>query len=353
MRVAYELTVLEVDSSGVARYVSTLREALTRRADLELIDIAQPSGRAFGRALRGLERELVWFPRGVGRAAVRSGADLLHCPGHLGPPVAPGLPLVVTIFDVMALEHPEWFTRANAAHVRLVWPRMLRRAAAVIVAAEFTRERLLERFGGLDPARVHVVQCGVDRQFAPGGDRPPGDRYVLTVGRLQPRKNLEAALDAFEAIAGDHPDVRLIVAGARGWRDESLLARLRASPVADRVTLAGRVSDEELVRLYQGAACFLFPSLYEGFGFPPLEAMACGAPVVCSDATTLPEVVGDAGLLVDARDPAAVAGALGRVLSDAELAASLRERGLARARGFTWDACAAGTAAAYAAALAG
>jgi glycosyltransferase involved in cell wall biosynthesis len=253
----------------------------------------------------------------------------------------------------MALDHGEWFTRANTAHARLVWPRILRHANTVIVATRFTRDRLLDRFAWLDGERVRVVPCGLDARFSPGAGADRARPYVLTVGHLQPRKNLEAAVGAFELLAGAHPEHELVVVGARGWRDDALLARVRASPVADRVVLAGRVTDDELVALYRGADCFLFPSRYEGFGFPPLEAMACGAPVVCSDATSLPEVVGDAGLLVDAGDTEAVAAAVDSVLGDGDRAVELGRRGRARAAAFTWAACADATVAAYAATLRG
>lgn len=353
MKVAYETTGLHLDASGVARYVRGLRAALRARADLEVHDLEQPLGRPRGRLGRGLTRELLWFPVGVGRRARAAGVDILHCPGQIGPPRDPGLPLVVTIFDVMALDHGEWFTRANAAHARLVWPRILRHADTVIVAARFTQERLLDRFEWLDAERVRIVPCGVDERFSPGAGADRSRPYVLTVGQLQPRKNLEAAVAAFELVAGAHPAHELVVVGARGWRDEALLDRVQASPVADRLVLTGRVTDDELVALYRGADCFLFPSRYEGFGFPPLEAMACGAPVVCSDATSLPEVVGDAGLLVDAGDTEAMAAAVDSVLADRDRAAELRLRGRARAAEFTWAACAEATVAAYSATLRG
>jgi glycosyltransferase involved in cell wall biosynthesis len=353
VKIAYETTALQLDASGVARYVRGLRSGLRARADLEVHELEQPPGRLRGRLARGLTRELLWFPVGLARRARAAGADIVHCPGQGGPPRDPGLPLVVTIFDVMALEHSEWFTRANAAHARLVWPRILRHADTVIAAARFTRERLLDHFDWLDGEQVCVVPCGVDARFSPGPGAERERPYVLTVGQLQPRKNLQAAVAAFELVAGSHPEHELVVVGARGWRDDALLAHVRTSPVADRIVIAGRVTDKELVALYRGADCFLFPSRYEGFGFPPLEAMACATPVVCSNAASLPEVVGDAGLLVDPRNSEAAAAALDSVLGDRDRAEELRRRGLARAATFTWAACADATVAVYSATLRG
>jgi alpha-1,3-rhamnosyl/mannosyltransferase len=192
---------------------------------------------------------------------------------------------------------------------------------------------------------VAVTPYGIDPAFTPGpGPDDRAEPYLLAVGTLQPRKNLEAALAAFERLHAGGLEHRLVVAGARGWRDEELVARLRASPAAARIDLAGRVDDAALVALYRGAACLLFPSRAEGFGFPPLEAMACGTPVVAAAAGSLPEVVGDAAPLVPPEDHAALADAVARVLADPE---AWRARGLAHAAGFTWARCAEQTVAAY------
>jgi alpha-1,3-rhamnosyl/mannosyltransferase len=190
-----------------------------------------------------------------------------------------------------------------------------------------------------------VTPWGVDPGFRPGPVDPEVLRrhgidgpYVLAVGTLQPRKGLEAVLEA----AGGH---RLVVVGARGWRDEEIAARLR-----DRAVLTGRVEDAELVALLRGADVLVHAAREEGFGFPPLEAMACGTPVVAYRSSSLPEVVGDAGVLAE---PGDLAAAVGRVLGDAALRAELSERGLARAAEFTWDRCAELTVAAYREALDG
>ena len=205
-----------------------------------------------------------------------------------------------------------------------------------------TRERLLASVRGLDPERIHVTPWGIDARFSPGpAVREP---FLLTVGTLQPRKNLEAALRAFERLDGEP---RLVVVGARGWRVDALEARLAASPARSRIEVLGRVCDDELLGLYRSASCLLFPSRGEGFGFPPLEAMACGTPVVAAAAGSLPEVLGRAAPLVDADDADALADAVERVLADPS---PWRERGLERAAGFTWERCAELTVAAYAAA---
>jgi glycosyltransferase involved in cell wall biosynthesis len=347
VRVAYEQTGLELDATGSARAARSLRAALEARGDVELVPVAQPVGHG-GRMGRGLARELTWFPFRLGRRVGRAGAALLHCPMPLAPPFGASVPVVVTVNDAIAWDHPEWLTRAHALHARLVLAPALRRAALVIVPSEHTRARLLAAVGGLDPDAVAVTPYGIGAPFAPGPaeDRPP---FLLAVGTLQPRKNLEAALRAFERLVADGLSYRLTIAGGRGWRDAALLERIAASPAADRIDRVGHVTDAELLTLYRSAACLLYPSRAEGFGFPPLEAMACGTPVVAAFAGSLPELVGDAAPLVAAEDDLALSEAVARVLADP---APWRARGLARASEFSWARCAELTVAAYGDAIA-
>jgi len=354
LRVGYELTGLELDAAGSARAARRLREALALRSDLDLVDVAQPPARAplSGRVARGLTRELGWFPFRLPRRAGALGLDLLHCPVPLAPVRSP-VPLVITLNDVLAWERPEWFGRALVLQHRLVVERALRRAARVLTPSVHSRDRIRAVLR-LDPDRILVTPYGVEERFSPGepssavlgglGVEPP---YVLTVGTLQPRKNLEGALAAFERLAAAGASQRLVVAGARGWRDEALAARLQDSPAAARIDVLGRVEDEQLVELYRGADCLLFCSRGEGFGFPVLEAMACGTPVVCSDGTSLPEVAGGAAELVDPDDPVDVERGLGEVLGSPARREELSRRGLERARSLSWTRCAELTAAAY------
>jgi glycosyltransferase involved in cell wall biosynthesis len=360
LRVGLELTGLQLDATGSARYIQGLRGELERREQLEVVAIEHPGRRhagAAGRLARGLTRELAWFPLGLPRRARALRLDVLHCPVALAPPRSP-VPLVVTLHDAMAWDHPEWLTRGNAIQQRLALPRAVRRASAVLSPSEFTRSRVIELLD-LEPDIVAVTPEGVDKRFCPG---PGSDRllrrlgihqpYLLSVGALQPRKNLEAALRAFERLVRDGAEHRLVLAGGRGWSEAGLLRAAESSPAASRIVMTGRVADDDLIDLYRGADCFVFPSRYEGFGLPPLEAMACGAPVVCSDRTSLPEVVGDAALLVDPDDEQAIEGALAEVISSPQRRSELSARGRERAGLFTWSRCADLTCAAYERALA-
>jgi glycosyltransferase involved in cell wall biosynthesis len=227
---------------------------------------------------------------------------------------------------------------------------------AVITASNHSR-REIERYLGVSPARLSIIPDGVARRFHPlpleKAKNHVASRfglrtaYLLYVGALTRRKNLERALEAFSLITKQMPAVRFVLAGSRTWQGTPVEAIAVRLGIEDRVVQTGPLADADLPPLYRGAVLFVFPSLYEGFGLPPLEAMACGTPVVCSNAASLPEVVGDAALMVDPTDVGGMAEAMRRVLADAELADDLRQRGLARAAQFTWERTARETVAVY------
>lgn len=342
MRVAYELTALELDRGGTARAIEQTLPLLEADPRVEIERIAHAGNG--GRIRRGIAREWIYFPRTLPRRVAKLGVDLLHCPSTLAPPRSP-VPLVVTIHDAIGWDHPEWLTRANVAQLTHRLPRAVADGAVVITSSDYSRERLIECLD-LDPERIHVVPLGVDPRFTADaseqddqlvdalGVRKP---YLLAVGTLQPRKNLEAALAAFELLAPTYPDLQLAIAGARGWRDDELIARISSSPVADRVHALGRVEEPELIALYRRAEAFVFPSRYEGFGFPPLEAMACGTPVVSTTLTCLAEAIGDAAIPIDPDSPQQIAEAVDSLLNSAELRDEYRRRGFSQAAKFSWE----------------
>jgi glycosyltransferase involved in cell wall biosynthesis len=270
---------------------------------------------AFGGAGKGsvLARELLWYPFALGAA---SGLDVLHCPTYYGP-LRPRSPLVVTVHDVSVLRHPEAFPRWTRTFAPRYVPLVLRSATRLIAVSEFTRREVVELVG-VPEERIHVIPNAVEDVFTPEGPAADGD-YVLAVGTLEPRKNLERLAEAARSVGAE-----LRVIGARGWGDVPL----------DGVQWLGELSDEELARMYRGARVVAYPSLYEGFGIPVLEAMASGAPVVTSAGGATEEIAGGAAVLVDPLDPASIASGIEEAAARRD---ELRARGLERARAFTWD----------------
>ena len=308
MRVAFDVTPLAQTAAGTARHVRGLLTALDRRPDLVLEPIGFHGG---GRSM-SVARDAWWYPVGLGRAT--RGADLLHC-ATFRAPGRPHTPLVVTVHDVALLLHPDAFPAWHRHTGRLALRSAARAADAVVALSAFTRDELIELLD-VPVERIRVVPNGIDSVFTTEGPAAEGD-YVLAVGTLEPRKNLAAAVEA----AG-RAGVELRVVGAAGWGG------------VDVPGWVGRVSDAELAALYRGARCLVYPSLYEGFGIPVLEAMACGTPVVTSRGGATEEVAGGAAVLVDARDVEAVAAGI----REAELRrAALVTAGVQRARAFTWQ----------------
>jgi glycosyltransferase involved in cell wall biosynthesis len=207
------------------------------------------------------------------------------------------------------------------------------RADAVIAVSEFTRSQVVSLLG-VDPAKVHVVHHGTRKLPEQGSDTPRREKVILNVGAIQKRKNIARLVEAFETLA---PPWQLVIAGSNGYGAEEILARIEQSPARDRIRVTGYVSPEDLAGWYARAAIFAFPSLDEGFGMPVLEAMAAGVPVITSNRSALPEVAGDAALLVDPEDDEALGQALRELTINVDLCLDLARRGTARARMFTWE----------------
>jgi glycosyltransferase involved in cell wall biosynthesis len=307
VRVALDVSPLRLTRAGSARYVEGLRTSLRTR--VELRELAWGGG---GRATAAL-RDAVWYPVGLPRAA--RDADVLHCPTFRAP-ARSRVPLVVTVLDLAVLRHPELFNRWNRTYSRLVVPRVVRGARRLIAISEFTKRELVELLG-VDPQQVDVIGVPPRASLAADGTRADGD-YVLAVGTLEPRKNLVRA-----SSAARRAGVELRVVGARGWGDVS----------TNGVRWLGDVADAELDALLRGARALVYPSLYEGFGIPILEAMACGTPVVTSVGGALEETAGGAAVLVDPLDATAIAEGIAEAGRRRD---QLRTAGLERARRFTW-----------------
>ncbi len=307
MRVAFDTSPLVQTRAGTARHVRGLLGALRDRPglELELLTFGGP-----GR-MSSVVRDALWYPAGLRRRA-RS-VDVLHCPTFRGPREAT-VPTVLTVHDLAILRAPEAFPRWHRLYGRAGLAQVLRSADAVVAVSEFTRDETVE-LAGVPEERIRVVPNGVDGVFTPEGDRADGE-YVLAVATLEPRKNLGRAVDAAREAGVD-----LRVVGARGWGGVEVEGWV------------GEIPDAELAALYRGARCLVYPSLYEGFGIPVLEAMACGTPVVTSRGMATEEVAGVAAVLVDPLDVGSIADGIRASIGRRD---ELVPAGIARARGFTW-----------------
>jgi glycosyltransferase involved in cell wall biosynthesis len=308
VRVGVDVSPLIQTRAGTARHVRGLVGALRGRADLDLELLS------FGGAgrLSSVARDAAWYPVGL-RRQVRQ-LDLLHCTTFRGPRHA-SIPVIVTVHDLALLRHPDAFPRWHRLYGRMGLRRVLRGVDAIVAVSEFTKSEVVSLIG-VPAQRIRVVPNGIDPAFAREGRIASGD-YVLTVATLEPRKNLTRAVEAAR-LAG----LELRVVGASGWGG------------VDVPGWVGEIPDAELSALYRGARCLLYPSLYEGFGIPVLEAMACGTPVVTSRGTAMEEIAGGAAVLVDPLDSGSLADGIAEAQTRRDELVAL---GLTRAREFTWD----------------
>ena len=324
MRVGFEVSALAQTRAGTARYVLGLLHEFEGMDEIDVVRFA------FGDARRAatLARELVWYPLSLPREASRKGVDVIHCPTYRGP-FRSKAPVVVTVHDIAVFRHPSAFPPWTRTYSRRAVPRVLRAAERIVAVSEFTAHELVEVLA-IPEARIRVIPNGVGDVFQPDGSAATGE-YVLAVGTLEPRKNLDRVIAAAGRLGAE-----LLIVGARGWGDVRV----------DRpgVRWLGECSDGELAELYRGASCLVFASLYEGFGIPILEAMACGTPVVTSRGGATEEVAGSAAILVDPFDPTSIAAGIAEALERQEELASL---GLARAAEFRWRKAALATADVY------
>jgi glycosyltransferase involved in cell wall biosynthesis len=279
--------------------------------------------------------------------AVRS-PDVLFVPAHVLPAVHPRRS-VVTIHDLGYLRYPEAHTRWSRWYLRWSTCYNARSAATVMVDSRATLQDLVKHCG-TSPDKTHIVHPGCDPAFAEVRDEARVAEvcthygvqlpYLLFVGTLQPRKNLKVLLEAFSALVSHDAATHLALVGRKGWLYEPLFAQVRQLGLEHRVHFTGYVPQADLPAVISGAHAFVLPSLYEGFGLPVLEALACGTPVICSNVSSLPEVAGDAAILIDPHDTAQLTQAMQRVLENAELRREMALKGLRQARRFSWERCA-------------
>jgi glycosyltransferase involved in cell wall biosynthesis len=361
MMICLDLSAAAHERAGLGRYAASLARALLALDTPLTAFINDPGESKLQPPLSDLPTFTVHLPRKRWRLRAAAsyfggpsldrafpGVTLFHATEHLLPKLSRARS-VFTLHDTAYLLFPQYHLLQNRLYLRLMIPRFLARADAIICVSESTRRDAL-RFYKLNPDKLTVIPEGVEPHFQPITDleRLAGvrhtytlpERFILSVSTIEPRKNLATLLEAYAALRARHPEVGLVIAGGKGWLYQAFFESLHALGLEPCVTITGYVPEADLPALLSAAEAFAYPSVFEGFGLPPLEAMACGAPVIASNASSLPEVVGDAGLLLPPHDTPAWVKALERVISDASLRADLRARGLARARQFTWEGAA-------------
>jgi glycosyltransferase involved in cell wall biosynthesis len=298
---------------------------------------------------------ILWEQALLPWVARNEGLDLLHNTAFVGP-LASNCPYVTTVHDLSFLYYPDRFRSLRRRYLQVFARISVRRARRVIAVSESTKQDLVTIYGIL-PAKIDVVHHGVDPSFQPlPADQVAAfrqqkglpDRFVLFVGTLEPRKNVTHLVEAYARLAERPP---LVLVGGKGWFYGEIFGRVEALELTDEVHFAGFVPAEDLPLWYNAADLFVYPSVYEGFGLPPLEAMACGTAVITSTASSLPEVVGNAGKLVDPTDTDGLATAMEQVLGDKELQEQMQAAGLVQAGGFSWEKAARQTVDSYRQAL--
>lgn len=374
LNVVMDVESLRPPLTGIGRYTRHLLAGLiARTACIERVDcfagpswiptadrLLTPAGSAPGRSgARGLARALRAVP-GVYEARYTAMGLILktkipalpknsiyHEPNYILRPLP--VPAVVSCHDLSFVRYPEHHPRERVRHLERHLPKSLERASRILTDSEHVRREVVSNFG-IDPGKIITVPLGVEDRFHLRDEAEcrmvlsrhglAYDQYLLTVTTVEPRKNLDRLIEAYEMMP---PPLRrrfpLVVAGAKGWSTAALEAHMSRLQRAGELKRLGYVPEEDLPALYAGCAGFIYPSLYEGFGLPPLEAMASGAPLLASDSSSIPEVVGDAGILVDPEDIEAMTEGLRRLVEDEPLRRELRSKGPERAALFTWDRC--------------
>lgn len=363
MRIGIDARLTHYTTAGIGQYTINLLNGLAQVDKADDFVVFQ-SRRAKAALLENgnFHRLGLWTPSHhrfepylLGTELLQYGLDVLHSPDFI-PPLWGRFKSVITIHDLAFLLYPRFLTRESARYYGRI-DQAVRRTDHIIAVSESTRRDIVNLLG-VSEDKITVIHEAADPRYRPlsrqealsfVGDRfGVPDRFILFVSTIEPRKNVEGLLRAYRQFLDDYKlDVGLVLAGASGWLYEDVFRVVDELDLGKACRFLGRVNQEELLHLYNAARCLAHPAFYEGFGLTPLEAMACGTPVVASNVSSLPEVVGDAAILVDPQDKEQLTVALWRLATDDDLWKQLREKGLQRAKAFSWNKAATRTLEVY------
>ncbi|MBN1565868.1 MAG: glycosyltransferase family 4 protein [Anaerolineae bacterium] len=366
MKVGIEVSAMNVNQAGTGIYVGQLLSALHKLEQPGAFSIQTFSSflkrfmgnrKTFRTRLGTLYHDLAWNQLLLPINVARSDVDVFHLPANIGP-VFCSRPTVASILDMSLFRYPDYFTPWHRRTSSVLIPITAKNAQVIITISEFSKSELVDVLG-ISPNKIEVTYLGASDIFGPTDPtiveqtrRKFGlDQFMVVVCTLEPRKNIKRLVQAYSLLKARGITHTLVHIGAKGWYYDNVLTEIERLKITDSVQFLGYVSFEDLNALYSAASVAVYPSLYEGFGLPVLEAMQCGCPVVTSNAASLPEVVGTKGIMVDPYDVDALADAIYTVLTNPEQASTMRQNGFERAQLFSWEACAQKTIQAYKKAL--
>ena len=357
--VAIDISSLQLTGTGTATYIIELMksiEALECGVTFSKLD-NQPLFSRSSRVLRKIDtiyRELIWQQIVLPSQAKKSKADILHSPAMISP-VRSTIPTVLTVFDTCIVSSPQSFPLWQRTITNKFLPTCIERADRIIAISHFTKREILRIYPDTPADKIIVTWLGVNPRFRILNEESKltvrkkynlGKPFILSVSSSNPRKNLKTLIDAYSKIQ-DQIDHDLVLTGEYNWKSNELYKLVVELGLSDRVKFTGYLPAEDLPVLYNLADLFVLPSLYEGFGLPPIEAMACGTPVITSNVTSLPEVVGDAAITLDPLNLELLAQTMRNLIMNDTERATLRNKGIERAKLFTWEKCACETLAVY------
>ena len=353
MRIGIDISVLNINQAGSATYLSNLLNGLKEiipDGELKLFSINHHRDmsiqKTFKTRAETIYRDIIWSHFVLPLKTLRAKIDVLHIPANIMPLFSP-CPTVLTILDTTVLQTPQYFTFWHRYYSRVFFPLSARKAKNIITISENSKRDIVKQLR-ISPEKVIVTYLAASKDFKIVSNQEIErvkktynlNAFILTVGSLEPRKNIPRLLNAYSYLQKNGFPYSLVHVGPQGWLFDEIYKEVDRLGLRERVRFLGLVPTHDLVALYNAASLFIYPSLYEGFGLPVLEAMACGCPIITSNISSLPEVVGDAGIMVDPHDVAQITHAIESLCKDKQKHTWYKNKGLERAKQFSWQRCA-------------